>query len=216
MLSLLAIARSASPTWAQDQGAAALVTPLSGATLSGIVVITGTASHPQFQRYELAFGYDPNLTNTWFSIQDPVTLPVVGEVLGRWNTTGIADGVYIVRLRVYATDQGYVEAFVPGVRVQNTVATATLVPTPEMAPPTETPLPVGPTPTAAALAAQGAVATRAASSSSGTFLSQITATANPALLREAFLTGVKATLVVFGLIGIYAGLSTLWRARLRR
>src|SRR3989304_3628957 len=56
---------------AQDQGVAVITSPLDGAIVSGVVPISGAATHPQFQRYELAFGYSPDPTDTWFSLQDP-------------------------------------------------------------------------------------------------------------------------------------------------
>src|SRR5574341_1764171 len=89
------------PVQAQDQGVAAITAPLEGAVVSGFVPVIGTATHPQFQRYELAFGYDPNPTDTWFSLGEPFASQVVNDVLGRWDTTGLSDGTYLLRLRVY-------------------------------------------------------------------------------------------------------------------
>jgi hypothetical protein len=204
---------------AQAEGTAAITSPASDAILSGIVVIAGTASHPQFQRYELAFGYDPNLTNTWFSIQEPVTLPVTDEVLGRWNTSGISDGVYVLRLRVYASEQSVVEAFVPGVRVQNASPTPTATSTAEVVTPTPEPtLPSGPTPTAALITVPSASAPRptAGPAGGGSELLRAAAELTNSALQEAFFSGVRLTLVVFGLLGVYAGLRALWESRLRR
>src|SRR5260370_577140 len=91
---------------------------------NGLVPITGTATHPQFQHYELAFAYSPNPTGTWFPLQAPVNTQVVNEIIGRWDTTQISDGLYSLRLRVFYTNTAYLEAFVQNVRVQNATPTA--------------------------------------------------------------------------------------------
>ena len=132
---------------AQDQGVAVITSPLEGALLSGLVPITGSATHPQFTRYELAFGYSPNPTDTWFSLQAPSTNQVINEVLGIWDTTKISDGLYVLRLRVFYGEGAYLETFVANVRVQNsTPAAPTEPPTTAGPPPTETPAPTATTP----------------------------------------------------------------------
>src|SRR5689334_1694259 len=137
----------ASGAHAQDQGVAVITSPLEGALLTGLVPITGSATHPQFTRYELAFGYSPNPTDTWFSLQAPATNQVINEVLGTWDTTQISDGLYVLRLRVFFADGAYLESFVANVRVQNSTAPAlTGVPPTEGPPPTETPAPTATTP----------------------------------------------------------------------
>src|SRR6185295_9766953 len=111
---------------AQDQGVAVITSPLEGAVLSGLVPITGTATHPEFQRYELSFAYSPNPTDTWFPLQPPATTQVINEIIGRWDTALISDGVYTLRLRVYFSETAYLEAFVPNIRVQNSAPTQPL------------------------------------------------------------------------------------------
>jgi hypothetical protein len=202
---------------AQDQGVAVITSPLEGATISGLVPIIGTAAHPQFQRYELAFGYSPNPTDTWFSIQDPATTQVVNDVIGRWDTSGITDGVYSLRLRVYWTERSFLEAVVQNVHLQNATPTppppeATAppplpTPTPEITTPTATlPLIVlpptsTPRPTLGPPVAGGNGSTTGAASR-----------LNTEAVQSAFIEGVRLTLIVFVLLGAYAGL----RAALRR
>jgi len=203
------------PVHAQTGGVALITTPMDNATLSGIVPILGTASNPQFLRYELAFSYSPNPTDTWFSIQDPVKTQVVNEVLGRWDTTGITDGVYLLRLRVYSSERQFQEAFVRGVRVQNTAPTAlpatpTPPPPPKAATPTATPTPVillpptsTPRPTQAVVSAN---------------VSNLPASPSPAwldldVIRRALIDGAVLTGVVFGLLGLYAGVKAVVRYR---
>src|SRR3990172_3753645 len=210
---------------AQDQGVAVITSPLDGAIVSGVVPISGAATHPQFQRYELAFGYSPNPTDTWFSLQDPAVTQVVNDVLGRWDTTGVTDGLYVLRLRVYWTDRNYLEAFVRNVQVQNATPTPT-VPPPE-ATTSSSPLPALTltAPVAGTAATQPLIilpppstprpTTNAAIAiGSGTGMSA--ARLNTQVIRGAFFDGVRFTVVLFALLGAYAGLRAAWRSRSRR
>jgi len=204
------------PSWAraQEAGLAAITSPLEGAIVSGIAPISGTATHPQFQRYELAFAFSPNPTETWFSIQEPANTQVVNDLLGRWDTTGIADGVYDLRLRVYWSEQDFIETVVRNVRVQNATPTAVLSPT-ETPTPLATlpqPTPVTPTPVGGSISptviaptpTPGAAALPGASLPNGL---------TEASLRAAFLQGVRLTLVSFALLGAYAALKAATRRR---
>ena len=62
-LTLLAPAHAAP----QLQGAdiAQITAPTEGQALSGLVTISGSANHPEFARYELAYGPDPNPNDAW-------------------------------------------------------------------------------------------------------------------------------------------------------
>jgi len=201
------------PVHAQTGGAALITAPMDSATVSGIVTILGTASNPQFLRYELAFSYSPNPTDTWFSIQDPAKTQVVNEVLGRWDTTGITDGVYILRLRVYSSERQFQEAFVRGVRVQNTAPTAApATPTPPPAPKaaTSTPTPVILLPpTSTPRPTQAVVSANLSSPPAGPPPSWLDAD----VIRRALIDGAALTGVVFGLLGLYAGLKAVVRYR---
>jgi hypothetical protein len=200
---------------AQNQGLAVITTPLDGATVSGIAPILGTATHPQFLRYELAFGYSPNPTDTWFTLQDPVKTPVVNEVLGRWDTTGIADGVYTLRLRVYWTERLFLEAFARDVHVQNATPTSPApqpaTPTPKVAPATATPVIVlpptsTPRPTTAVVSAN---TTSRPSSAAPSWLDK-------QIIGRAVLTGLTLTGSLFVLLGVYLGFKAALRHRPRR
>ena len=206
---------------AQTQGVAVITSPLDGAILSGLVPITGTATHPQFQRYELAFAYSPNPTGTWFPLQAPVNTQVVNEIIGRWDTTQISDGLYSLRLRVYYSDTAYLEAFVQNVRVQNATPTAEVIapetPTPPVAitlPPlaTATPTPTAPgielPPTSTPLA--GGDANGGLPPGAGI------AAINANVIAQAFLAGVRLTVVCFLLLAAYASIRAMLRLRPRR
>ncbi len=125
--------------------------------LRGSVQIQGTATHPDFWKYELAAA--PLGTENWFNIAISET-HVVNGVLGVWDTRTVADGPYSIRLRVVRRDGNYDEYFVRNVTVNNASpppsvtpeATPTPTTTPTPKPPTATPIqltPNIPTPTPA-------------------------------------------------------------------
>ncbi|NDJ86555.1 MAG: hypothetical protein GYB66_11760 [Chloroflexi bacterium] len=97
------------PANAQDppnpEDAIAIITsPLPGATISGEVVITGSAGHPDgFAYYELEFDNQDDPNEVWLPIGERVAQQITNGTLGIWNTVGrgIADGTYQIRLRVF-------------------------------------------------------------------------------------------------------------------
>ncbi len=210
---------------AQDQGVAVITSPLEGAILNGLVPVTGTATHPQFQRYELSFAYSPNPTDTWFPLQPPAGNQVINEIIGRWDTTLISDGVYTLRLRVYFSETAHLEAFVPNIRVQNNAPTQ---PPPASTPATPTPpgvditLPATPTPTAPGIDLPPTATARPTAIAGQTGGSGGPASAggsiriNSALIGAAFLAGVRLTLISFVLLAAYATVRAALRARPRR
>ena len=72
-----------------------ITAPEPGATVSGTVEITGTASVPNFGffKYEVA----PRGSQNWATISAGRE-PKVNEVLGTWNTSSITNGDYFLRL----------------------------------------------------------------------------------------------------------------------
>jgi len=123
---------------------AAITSPQPFEALRGRVTISGTALHPQFQRYELYFKVEPG--EDWIFIGEAHFEQVSSGVLGFWDTASLPDGTYSLRLRVVRLDGNYEEAFVRQVLVANTQPTPT--PTSEITPtPTLTPTPQPPTPT---------------------------------------------------------------------
>jgi hypothetical protein len=119
---MLALPVSAAPI--KQEVLAAITSPTDGEQLRGNVAITGSASHPDFDRYELAYGPDPNPNDAW-QVFSGNNQPVVNSALGVWNTNVVADGTYIIRLRVIRHDSNYIEAFVRGVKVSNQQALGT-------------------------------------------------------------------------------------------
>ncbi len=110
--------------------------PAPGDTISGIVEVLGTAVHPDYLRYELAFLQQDVPGAEWIVFAEG-SQPVSNGVLAVWDTTvGRAigspvfpDGRYQLRLRVVKTDFNYDEYFVTDLTIQNDGPTPT--PTPD-------------------------------------------------------------------------------------
>ena len=130
---------------AQPQGQ--ITSPRDRASVRGLVPIEGSATHPQFQKYEVHYGPEPNPSEQWVPISgSPFAVQVVQGRLGLWDTTVIPDGIYSLRLRLVRLDGNYDEYYVRGIQVINARPTETPTPaeTSTPAPPTLTP---SPTPT---------------------------------------------------------------------
>ena len=219
-----------------------ITAPLPGETVAGVVEVRGTAVHPDYLRYELAFLYLDSGAGDWIVFADG-DQPVVQGVLAIWDTTVgqnigapvFPDGRYQLRLRVVKTDYNYDEYFVTDIVVSNAGPTPT--PTPDetgvaatqtavSAPATPfsssdssfqqaTPLPSltpFPTLTPRATPAANAATPAAAVGSSSGGVVGQLSQADWSRLSSGFATGVRITAVLF-LIGI---LYLLLRAVSRR
>jgi len=126
-LSLLHPAQAAPQRQGQD--IAQITSPTEGQEISGLVTITGSADHPDFARWELAYGPDPNPNDAWQPFTEG-NQPVHDGTIGTWNTGVIADGGYMLRLRVIRKDSNYSEAFIRGLKVSNSapIGTPTSIP----------------------------------------------------------------------------------------
>ena len=109
----------------QVPGFAEIIEPGPGQAIGGIFPVFGTATHPAFESYELAFGFDPDPTDTWFPIGEPLDTRVVDGRLAIWDTTTITDGEYRLRLRVSLDGAAPLEAVIGGIRVRNYTPTET-------------------------------------------------------------------------------------------
>lgn len=184
LLVAFAVFAPGSAALAQVPGFAGITQPAPGDVVSGVVTIYGTADHPAFTAYDLAFAYADNPTNTWFPLGEPVQVPVVDGRLGLWDTNEIADGEYRLRLRVWLQDGTALEDVVTGVRVRNLspAETPTPIPAVTLAPaPTRTP--TAPLPAAASASAPSPPRSRAVG---------------------ALATGVLAALIALGLLALYS------------
>jgi hypothetical protein len=129
---------------ASAQASGQITSPRDRASVRGLVPIEGSATHPQFQKYEIHYGPEPNPSDQWTPIVgSPFSVPVVQGRLGLWDTTTIPDGIYSLRLRVVRQDGNYDEYFVRGILVSNTRPTETPTPksTATSSAPTDTPAP---------------------------------------------------------------------------
>lgn len=122
----------------QAPGYADLTQPPQGGALVGLVTIEGSAAHPSFNSYDLMFALDPNPTDTWFPISENVQTSVSRGRLGIWDTTGVTDGTYQLRLRVWLQNGTSFEVINTGLRIRNvlSIETATPAPVAEIAVPT--------------------------------------------------------------------------------
>jgi hypothetical protein len=204
---------------AQSDARAAITAPLPGATLDGSTTILGAATHPTFVRYELAFAYDADPTGTWFSIQAPVLTAVdEGGLLGQWETTGMTEGVYALRLRVYGSERVFIETVVRDLRVARLVLTAAPAPSPTSLPlPTVTILP-GPTVTALVFSTPVPPTTRDALEFSIANAVSFASTSLATVPYEtAFWEGATFSLTLFSILGVYwvirSVLRQFWRNR---
>lgn len=143
----VAVCIPAAPAAAQAPGFAEITQPTQGGTATGVATLEGTAYLPTFDHYDLAFAYSQNPTDTWFPIGDEYRASVQDGRLAVWDTSGIADGTYDLRLRVWPTAGDPLIAYVRGVRVRNytPIETGTPAPTP-LSQPTATAVPASPTP----------------------------------------------------------------------
>ena len=188
------------------QAIVTITSPAQNETVVGVVNITGAASHPQFARYEIAFAYDPNPTDTWFEIQPSSETQVAEGLLAAWDTTGITDGAYMIRLRVYSSDSATpLESIIRGIKIQNTA--------PPTAAPTSTREAASPTPT---LSLPTATPALTIAPSPFPVVSPVSPSSFPSLdlspYTSAFCNGVYLTFGIFVFLGLYAVL----RDRIRR
>jgi hypothetical protein len=121
----------------QVPGFAEITEPGQGQAVTGIVTIFGTASHPAFQSFDLAFSFDPDPTDTWFPMGEALDTPVVDGRLAIWDTTQITDGVYRLRLRVNVDGSPPFETVIGDIRVRNYTPTETPPPEAVTAEPSE-------------------------------------------------------------------------------
>ena len=126
----LALASSAwAAPMAQEQRPV-IAQPEPDAVVRGVVQIVGTATHPQFQRYELYYTPWPVVSdNAWIFIgadahyqQQPLGL------LGTWDSRAVPDGAYALRVRVVKADSNYYDSDPRRVVVANNSVPETATP----------------------------------------------------------------------------------------
>jgi 1A family penicillin-binding protein len=128
---------------------------------SGVIDVRGTADIPEFAHYAVEYGVGPD-PQGWGAVTGRVPAPVAEGLLARWDTRGLPDGEYTLRLLV-ADARGAVHESRTTLRIANatptpraTQARPTATPTaeppsvptaPPAAAPTDAPMPASPTAT---------------------------------------------------------------------
>lgn len=192
LLLALWVLPAARPAW-QAPGFAEITSPAAGEAVRGIATLAGTANHPAFDHFDLAFGYDPDPTDTWFPIVDLDRSKVVEGRLAVWDTTGVADGVYRLRLRVWPTDGDPLVAIVQGVRVDNLGSHP------------------APTPGPTAIAAEATQALATATPAATPTVVRTEAELPSGRVRSALIAGALIGGMALALVGLYAA----WRSAAR-
>jgi hypothetical protein len=102
VLLLLAVPASLIIGAAPENG---ITSPSEGDSVLGEVSIEGTASAPDFWKYELHYNPVPGNAALWTALPgSPFTAAVVEGELAVWDTTTVADGTYGLLLRVVKKD----------------------------------------------------------------------------------------------------------------
>jgi membrane peptidoglycan carboxypeptidase len=115
-----------------DVPIARIISPSEGQTVSGVVQVTGAASARTFNRYQLEIA-PPSSANTFQIVSGPTTTPQTSGSLGQWNTAGLPNGTYKLRLAMVATNGGYLYRTVT-VNINNVIpptAPPVIIPTSE-------------------------------------------------------------------------------------
>jgi hypothetical protein len=124
-----------------------LAQPEQDATVRGVVQLIGSATHPQFHRYELYYVPWPIPSDqAWVFIGDAHYQQQPLGLLGIWDSRSVPDGTYALRVRVVKLDGNYLDSDPRRVLVANTRPADT--PTPAVTnTPTTIPTPLPPTAT---------------------------------------------------------------------
>jgi hypothetical protein len=206
------------------QGQAIVTYPTEGATIGGVVQITGTAAHPAILWYDVSYASGPEATagTQWISLARVENTRVENGVLAIWDTTGLPNGQYCLALTMVGRDDSFTyQQIVRRLTVDNTRFVAS--PTPEQ--PTPSPLPtavIGPTATPVVVE-QPPTATPRASPAPGEEGEETTPDAerrsrlvfDTAGLWDAFCNGGLVVLMLFVLLGLYQSAKAIIRWYLR-
>lgn len=137
----------AGPAQAQQAELAFITSPANNEVVRGVISIRGSATHPSFDRFQVAYAREPvSGNNAWVLIGIERRDQVVNGELAIWDTRTVPDGSYSLRLRVVRNDANYTEIETNQIVVANTQPTETPTPSsPPTATITPTPLPATPT-----------------------------------------------------------------------
>ncbi|MBN2004802.1 MAG: hypothetical protein JXA21_15700 [Anaerolineae bacterium] len=236
LLSIILLLSGVGQGWAAPltQDAVWMVSyPGEGSTISGVVNIQGTATHPAFVSYGILYASGDTVTgSTAWRHDDPIIWNnqsmVVNGTLGIWDTTTVPNGKYVLALVVYeAGNETPNVYFVQNLTVQNEDATPTPEPTIE---PTPTEMGVAPT-------AEGAAPIAPTIEQPPTATPRPTPTLSPGVtpgpdegggdedtpktiisidaVKEAFKTGAQLAIMLYVIGGLYVVVKAAIRYALR-
>ncbi len=118
----------------------AITSPSQNAVVRGTVPIVGTAADNAFWKYEVYFAAEPVPNDQWTFLGTVHERPVIDGLLETWETAGLPDGRYSIKLRVVDRTGNYREVIARGITVANTLPTNTPTPIATRSPtPTATP-----------------------------------------------------------------------------
>ena len=112
---------------AQSGETAGVTSPAGGASVSGIITVTGTVDFPDFQKYEIYLK-----TGTQLVWAATVYAPVINGNLARLDTRTFPDGAYQLVIRQVRTDSNYTEFMGPTFIIENNLGAP--LPYPEVEP----------------------------------------------------------------------------------
>ncbi len=106
---------------AQQESRPVIAQPTTDEAVRGVVQIIGTATHPQFQRYELYYAPFPVPSDqSWIFIGDAHFSQQPLGLLGTWESRSVPDGTYALRVRVVKADGNYLDSDAIRILVANT------------------------------------------------------------------------------------------------
>lgn len=149
LLNITAVVLAAPVAAPAAQGPKPVITqPEPDAAVRGVVQIVGSATHPQFQRYELYYAPFPVPSdNAWIFIGDAHFQQQPAGLLGTWATGGLPDGAYALKVRVVRADGNYQDSDPRRVLVANRRPVESPTPAVTREQPTDAPPPLLPTAT---------------------------------------------------------------------
>ncbi len=113
-LAVIAFVAAVAPVFGAPAGQEArpvIAQPGEGAAVRDVVQIIGTATHPQFQRYELYYAPFPVPSDqSWIFIGDAHNNQQPLGLLGTWDSRSVPDGNYALRVRVVKNDGNYLDS----------------------------------------------------------------------------------------------------------
>jgi hypothetical protein len=202
----------AAPPAQQEQNKCLITSPANGSQVRGQVSIAGSATHANFQWYQVGYAPEPNPTGAWTFFYNSETA-VPSGTLAVWNTTLIPDGTYQLILEVHRKDGDLDICFAKQLRVNNTAATPTAtftaapLPTPVDSP---TPLPT-PEDTPTIVIEQPPTATSRPTPTYSAIdnptptpeMTRIKLPIEPASIRDASCRGAQLVIAIFAIAVIY-------------